>query len=122
MNYRLIESTPYPFLECLPDGGLIKSEQDALDWLALCGEHGTDRLMIHASNLPDEFYDLSSGLAGAILLKFVMYRIKLAAVLTPDLVNRGKFREMALETNRGQDFRIFYDRAQAEAWLGSAPA
>ena len=121
MNYRLIYTTPYPFLECLPDGGLIRSEQDALDWLALCGEHGTDRLIIHSSNLTDDFFDLSSGLAGAILLKFAIYRIKVAAVLTPEQVNRGKFREMALETNRGRVFRIFYDRSAAEAWLGSAP-
>ena len=122
MNYRLIDTTPYHFLECLPEGGIIHSEQDALDWLALCGEHGTDRLMIHASNLTNAFFDLSSGLAGAILLKFVIYRVKVAAVLTPELVNRGKFREMALETNRGQDFRIFYERSEAEAWLGGVSA
>ena len=121
MNYRLIHTTHHPFLECLTDSGLIQSEQDALDWLALCGEHGVDRLMIHAANLSDDFFDLSSGLAGVILLKFAVYRIKVAAVLTPEQVNRGKFREMALETNRGRDFRIFYDRPAAEAWLGSAP-
>ncbi len=118
MNYRLIDITPYPFLECLPDGGIIHGEQDALDCVGQCGEDGVDRLMLHASNLTDAFFDLSSGLAGTILLKFATYRLKVAAVLSPELVNRGKFREMALETNRGQDFRIFYDRAEAEAWLG----
>ena len=121
MNYRLIHTTSYPILECLPDGGLIQSEQDALDWLALCAEHGIDRLMIHTSNLTGEFFNLSSGLAGTILLKFAVYHIKVAAVLTTEQVNRGKFREMALETNRGRDFRIFYHRSAAVAWLGSAP-
>lgn len=118
MNYRLVQTTPNTFLECLPEAGLIRNEQDALDWLALCGENNTDRLMIYAANLTDDFYDLSSGVAGSILLKFAVYHLKVAAILTPELVNRGKFREMALETNRGQGFRIFYNREEAQAWLG----
>lgn len=120
MNYRLVQTYPHPFIECLPDSGLIQNERDALDWLGICGELGIYRLLIHAPNLTDKFFDLSSGVAGEILLKFAVYRVKLAAVLSPELVNRGKFREMALETNRGQDFRIFYTQAEAEAWLGNS--
>ena len=75
--------------------------------------------MLHAENLSADFYDLSSGLAGAILLKFVNYRLKVAVVLTPQLVGQGKFHEMVIETNRGSDFRVFYERASAESWLQS---
>jgi PadR family transcriptional regulator AphA len=117
MRYRIIEKGPIKYVEALPNGNRIVNEQDALDWIALCGEYGTNGLMLHDYNLTEDFYRLSSGLAGAILLKFTNYYIKVAAVLTPKLVERGKFHAMALETNRGSDFRIFYEREKAEDWL-----
>jgi hypothetical protein len=44
--------------------------------------------------------------------------LKVAAWLTPELVNQGRFREMVLETNRASnEFRVFYDHDQAEEWL-----
>ena len=53
-----------------------------------------------------------------MLLKLGNYRIKLAAVLTPELVGDGRFAEMAMEANRrNREFHVFYDRAEAEAWL-----
>ena len=45
------------------------------------------------------------------------YYIKAAAILTPELVNQGKFQEWVIESNRGNEFRVFYDRDQAETWL-----
>jgi hypothetical protein len=38
-------------------------------------------------------------------------------VLTPELVNQGRFREMVLEANKGNQFRVFYQREAAELWL-----
>jgi PadR family transcriptional regulator, regulatory protein AphA len=117
MNYRIMYIEKTPYIEVLPNGNFIAGEQDALNWIALCGEEKTSKLMIHAENLSPDFFDLSTGVAGEILLKFVNYTIRVAAILTPELVNRGKFREMVLETNRGSDFRVFYDRNQAENWF-----
>jgi len=116
-QYRLITGQENSFIECLPPASVITSEQDALDWVAVCGEHRTDRLLIGSDNLTDDFFDLSTTLAGMILLKFTNYRIRVAALLPPERVNRGKFPEMAVETNRGNQFRIYFDRSQAEAWL-----
>jgi hypothetical protein len=117
MNYRLITEYPQTYLECLPGEQRLSSEREALDLVAACGEFGTDRLMLHADNLTEDFYRLSTGVAGEILLKFSTYRIRVAAVLTPELVNQGRFREMVLESNRGNQFRVFYDREAAEQWL-----
>jgi len=118
VNYKVVQGPNQKWVECIPSGNLIASEADALDWVAVCGEYGAGALLIHAESLPDAFFDLSSGLAGAILLKFANYRLRLAAVISPEKTNRGKFREMVLETNRGNDFRVFTDGARAEAWLG----
>ncbi len=122
MDYRLVQVGEVKYVECLPDGWLITRDSDALDLVAACGEHDTDRLLLHADSLPAEFYNLKTGLAGAILLKFSNYFIRCAAVLPPELVNQGRFQEFALETNRGRAFRIFSDRDSAERWLMSLPS
>lgn len=116
MKTRLITKYPNTYLECLP-GEVLASEREALELVAACGENGTDRLMLHAGNLTEDFYRLRTGLAGEILQKFGNYRIRVAAVLTPELVNQGRFREMVLEANRGNEFRVFYNREAAERWL-----
>ncbi len=116
-QYRLITGHENSFIECLPLAGVIASEQDALEWVAVCGENSTDRLLIGSENLSDEFFDLSTTLAGMILLKFSNYRIRAAALLPPERVTHGKFPEMVVETNRGNLFRIYFDRSLAEAWL-----
>lgn len=117
MEYQLVNINSQTYVECLPNQDQLASEANALDLVAACGECGTNRLMLHASNLPEDFYQLNTGLAGEVLLKFSNYRLRVAAVLTPELVNQGRFREMALETNRGNQFRIFYDRQSAQDWL-----
>lgn len=117
MNYRVVTKNGFKYIDCRNNGNLLQNERDALDWVAICGEHQVSRLMLHAGNLTRDFYDLRTGVAGDILLKFTNYRIKVAAVLAPELVGEGRFREMVRETNRGNDFRVFYRHEDAEAWL-----
>ena len=119
MEYKVVEKSGNKYVECLPGGKRIENEKDALDLVAACGENDTFRLMLHAENLTDDFYHLNTCVAGNILLKFTTYYIKTAAVLTPGLVNQGKFYDMVLETNRGNQFRVFYEREKAEEWLVS---
>ena len=69
MNYEVTEKNSKKYIEYTPSEKLITSEQDALDIVAACMENETDRVMIHAAALADNFFDLSSGLAGNILLK-----------------------------------------------------
>jgi PadR family transcriptional regulator, regulatory protein AphA len=118
MDYRVVENGQVCFIECLMDGGQITSENDALDLVGACGENETHRLLLYAENLTQDFYHLRTGLAGVVLQKFATYAVKTAAVLTPELVNQGRFREMVLEANRSNRlFHVFYNREDAEAWL-----
>jgi PadR family transcriptional regulator, regulatory protein AphA len=119
MNYCLVENRRHNFLEAFGQAVSIGSESDALDWVALCGESKINRLLLNDGCLAADFYHLSTGLAGAILLKFSIYRIRVALISTPARVNQGKFQEMAMETNRGTAFRIFFERDQAVDWLTS---
>jgi len=97
----------------------IARESDALELVAVCGEHRTHRLLLHAEQLSDEFFDLRSGLAGAVLQKFVNYAVRVAAVIPPERANQGRFGEMVLEANRGRHFRVFAREDEAARWLVS---
>jgi PadR family transcriptional regulator AphA len=95
---------------------VLENEQDALDITAVCGENETSLLLLNQKNLSLDFYNLRTGLAGAILQKFTMYRIKAAAVLPPEYLT-GRFREMVIESNRGNHFRVFEIENDAIKWL-----
>lgn len=117
MNCTIKEREGQRYVEAASGTVLIQNINDALDLIAYCGENDTNRLMLHASNLTEDFFDLKTGLAGDILQKFVNYYIKAAAVIPQEQVGQGRFREMALEANRGQHFRVFQDVQEAENWL-----
>jgi PadR family transcriptional regulator, regulatory protein AphA len=119
MDVTLIPHLTNPYIETLPGGALLDSEQAALDLIVSCGEANTFLLLLHAENLPEDFYNLRTGLAGNVLQKFVNYHIRVAAVLTPELANQGRFGEMVQEANRGNQFHVFYEHASAEHWLTS---
>lgn len=117
MNFTLIQRNNTNIAVCMPDGNQISSEADALEAVAACGEFGTDRLLIPGESLSGTFFDLKSGLAGVVLLKFSNYFIKAAVVIPAEKVGQGKFYEFVLETNRGNEFRVFQDKGKAMDWL-----
>jgi PadR family transcriptional regulator AphA len=116
MDYRRVEKDGKAYIELLP-GGRIASEQDAVDVVGACGEEGVVGVLLREENLSDDFFDLKTGLAGAVLLKWSTYAVKAAAVVSPGKIGNGKFYEFVLETNRGRQFFVANDRKAAEEWL-----
>jgi len=117
MTYRLVQNGAVSYLESAAGSEPIRSEQDALDAIAQGWEHGTSRLLLHADMLSDEFMNLRTGLAGAILQKFANYGLKAAVVLPDSRSLKGRFKELVAEANRSREFRVFENRDEAEAWL-----
>lgn len=117
MEYQIIESGNRRILECLPEGGVISSESDAIDLVGLCGVEDTASVLIWHTNLNNDFYDLKSGLAGKVLLKLAIYKIRAAAIIPPEIIGNGRFYEMVIETNRRDDFRVFSSRDEALTWF-----
>jgi hypothetical protein len=117
MNVRIIETDGIVYIEGISDKILIENERDAVDIVGLCGEHDTHRLMLHADNLTDQFFDLKTRLAGDVLQKFANYGIKTTLVLPPDFIQQKRFGEMSVEANRGSHFSVFHNWADAEKWL-----
>jgi hypothetical protein len=58
---------------------IIKDSQDAIELLTSSKE-GCNSFIINKKNLHDDFFNLSSGVAGDILQKFSNYRVKLAII------------------------------------------
>jgi len=96
----------------------IEREEHAVALVGVCGEYSVERILLYAANFSENFFDLKSGLAGAILQKFANYHLKVAVVIPSELI-QGRFKEYILEANRGNQFRAFQDKNDAEAWLTS---
>ena len=118
MRVHLVEKHGYKYVEGMATEQFIQREEDAVTLVGVCGEYSAERLILYAGNLSESFFDLRSGLAGAVLQKFVNYRVKVALVIPSDLV-QGRFKEYILEANRGNQFRAFHERDEAEIWLTS---
>ncbi len=116
LNFEILEKGER-ILAGLPGKLLIQKEGDAIEVIGYCFDQRIERVLLFKENLPARFFDLSSGEAGAILQRFRNYRIKVAAVLPRELMERGKFGEMIREENRKADFRAFETHEEAEKWL-----
>ena len=117
MNFRVITIEDKEYVECAASESKLVTEQNILDVIAVCMENDTGLLMLDSGVLSEDFFKLSTGIAGAILQKLVNYQIKTAAVIDNGLANSGRFREFALESNKGSHFRIFNTKEEAESWL-----
>jgi PadR family transcriptional regulator, regulatory protein AphA len=119
MEHKVITSGTCIIAECQPGSGMVTDENSALDLVSICGEEGTDLLLLHHSNLHPDFYDLKTRLAGNVLLKLSNYGIHAAAVIPNEMIGSGRFYEFVIETNRRNDFRVFSNRDDAIHWLQS---
>ncbi|NRS47442.1 DUF4180 domain-containing protein [Brevibacillus sp. HB2.2] len=117
MNYeiRVIESKKY--IELISTTEPLSTENNALDLVALCWEHETYALMIHYAALSEDFFKLKTKLAGNIIQKFINYGIKAAAIIPQETIQKGIFKQMAMETNKGNHFRLYESKEEAEKWL-----
>lgn len=117
MNYQIREIENKKYIELISAAEPLGEENDALDLVALCWEHGINALMIHYTALSEDFFKLKTKLAGNIIQKFINYGIKAAAIIPQETIQKGRFKEMAMETNKGNHFRLYESIEEAEQWL-----
>jgi hypothetical protein len=118
MKVHVVEKAQTRYIEGIDGETLLANEQDVLELLGLCLEHDADRILLYPQSFPETFFDLKSGQAGMILQKLMNYHVKAAAIVSPDFI-RGRFKDFVTETNRGNHFRVFHNRDEAEKWLTS---
>lgn len=100
---------------------LITDTASALD-LALSAryETGADRIAIDKSVIAEEFFILSTGMAGEILQKFINYHIKAAIWGDYSRYTSKPLRDFIYESNHGRDFFFVETKEEAIRKLAEA--
>lgn len=116
LQTRLITIQQSALIEC--HAGLESPDQ-ALELVALCGEHDAPRLLLDEQALPPAFFDLSSRFAGEFIQKLINYRLAVAGVFADGGAHGERFGEYLREARHGRQFRVFDDRDAALSWLAA---
>lgn len=115
---NLVEDDGVKVAEAVPSELVITKPQDVTRVFEFCMSHGTRPTLLHADNVADEFFDLSSGIAGEILQKLRHYRMRLAIVCPPDAMRFStRFPHMLMEERKAGYFDVFDTREDALLWL-----
>jgi len=75
--------------------------------------YDSQKIIVHEQNLGKDFFDLGSGLAGAILQKFSNYRVRLAVVGNFDRYESKRLQEFILESNQGRQVNFVKNVSEA---------
>ena len=98
------------------DGVIIRDVQTALDLIATVQyETHCDKLILDKSSLVEDFFVLSTGIAGDILQKFINYRKRVAIVGDYSAYTSKPLKDFIRESNRGNS--IYFVDSLEEALL-----
>lgn len=117
MDALIIHTEAGDYVICQPGSGLISSGKDILDLLGFCYGMDRCRLIVHATDLHTDFFDLKTGLLGEIFLKLSNYQVKTAFIVDFDEIKSERFHELIYEHKRSHEIRFFEDLSDAENWL-----
>lgn len=88
--------------------------RSALDLMATVSyETACDRIIINKSAISEDFFDLSTKLAGGVLQKFINYQFKIAIVGDFSAYKSKSLKDFMYECNKGKD--IFFLSHEKEA-------
>ena len=117
MELRVVEENGVRVVEGEPGRAFLSRVEDASRIVEACLSARARSALLYSDNLPDRFFDLSSGQAGEILQKLRTYRMRLAVVCAPGAV-RFSSRFAELVAAERQHFGVFDTRQAAREWLG----
>ena len=84
-------------------------------------ETGADRIVIEKRLVTEDFFILSTGLAGEVLQKYINYHIKAAIWGDYSRYTSKPLRDFIYESNRGKDFFFVSSEEEAVRRLLEAP-
>ncbi|MET0233812.1 MAG: DUF4180 domain-containing protein [Kibdelosporangium sp.] len=107
-----------------PSGPVVRTEAEALDLIVATGHYGAgaDWLLLPECRLPAEFFQLSSGFAGAVTQKFVTYGIGLAILGDISARAVGPVADWVRESNKGRHIWFVADAEEFDQLLGRLAA
>ncbi len=103
------------------DETLICDPQSALDLaMTVKYETGADRIVLDKRTICDDFFILSTGVAGEILQKFINYHVKAAVYGDFSHYTSKPLRDFLYESNNGRDFFFVATKEEAVQKLKDA--
>lgn len=97
-----MENTNLPAIAETDSTVLIHDAQEALELLVNYKYQGIDYVIVRASNLHTDFFDLKTGLAGEILQKFSNYDGYLGILVDPADYASKSLSDFILESNKAR--------------------
>jgi uncharacterized protein YdaL len=114
MTAKIIEKGGVKIAVIETDEPLITDVQSALDLIATMNyEHESTRIVLPKAAVCEDFFKLSTGIAGDILQKFINYYAKLAIVSDFSVYTSKPLRDFMYESNNGKD--VFFVSSMEEA-------
>lgn len=118
MDIKIVNRNNVSIAELLSDEMLITDVQSALDLvMTVIYETDADRILLDKKNVAEEFFILSSGLAGEILQKFMNYKVKAAFYGDYSRYTSKPLKDFIYESNKGSDFFFAGSREEAIGFL-----
>ena len=110
-----------PVFLCPAEGVAIASEADAVDLIGGLWGQGADWLALPVTRLGDGFLRLRTGIAGAVIQKFVTYQVRLAIVgdISVEMAESDALRDFVRESNAGDQVWFVPDLLALETRLSA---
>ncbi len=114
MEFRKVEKNKAVCAVVIAEKPVITDPQSALDLLMSAKyDAGTKNIAIDKSLVAEEFFILSSGLAGEVLQKYVNYGGRIAIYGDYSRYTSKPLKDFIYESNKGKD--AFFTATEAEA-------
>ncbi len=84
-------------------------------------ETGCERIAMSKEAIAEDFFIISTGLAGEILQKFINYKIKFSIYGDFSKYTSKPLKDFIYECNKGKDFFYVADQEEAVSRLSTAP-
>lgn len=91
-------------LECDAEGSKLGSARDAVDIIAEASPHRASLVVIPTARLGDDFFRLSTRIAGEVIQRFLIYGIRVAIIgdISQYVAESNALRDFIFESNRGE--------------------
>jgi hypothetical protein len=85
------------------EGPQLRSDRDAVDLISEAGGPGANFIVIPIERLADDFFRLETRIAGEVIQRFAMYRVRLAILgdISRHIAESKSLRDFVYESNRG---------------------
>jgi hypothetical protein len=118
MNVKIVDSGGARVAVCVSDGVVIHDGQSALDFVMdIAYGHGCNSIAIDKAAISEDFFKLSTGIAGEVAQKFANYRFRVAVIGDFSGYTSEPLRDYMYECNNGKHLYFVPDYNTAIAKL-----